>query len=120
MNRLRLLAAGLALACGLPLLALQAAPPSHMPSVDEHVKVLSEKLSLTADQQEKARPIIAQMQDGLQKVTDDKSLTPEESHEQLHAVFMKADKELRAFLSDEQKTKLDEMERQHFDTHPQQ
>ena len=113
MNRFRLLAAALVLCGGLPLLAQQGAtaPPSHMPSVDEHLKVLSEKLDLTADQQEKARPIIADMQDGLQKVMDDKSLTPEQSHEQMHATFMKADKELRVFLTDEQKAKLDEMER---------
>jgi hypothetical protein len=117
MNRIRLLAAALVLACGLPLLALQAAPPSQLPSVDEHVKVLSDKLALTADQQEKARPIIAEMQNELQKTMEDKSLTPEQSHEQMHAAFMKADKELRALLSDEQKTKLDELERQRAQMH---
>jgi hypothetical protein len=84
-----------------------------LPSVDQHVKLLSERLELTADQQEKARPIIAEMQEALQKTMDDKSLTPEDAHAQMHSAFMKADKEMRAFLTDEQKTKLDEMEREH-------
>lgn len=119
MNRIRLLAAALALACALPLLAQQAAPPSHMPGVDEHLKMLSEKLALTSDQQEKARPIIAQMQDDLQKVMDDKTLTQDQVHEQSHQVYMKADKQLRLLLTDDQKTKLDDLEHPHAEMHGQ-
>jgi Spy/CpxP family protein refolding chaperone len=93
----------------------KGAPPEHamvMPDVDQHLKMLSEKLELNAEQQEKARPILKNMQDEMQKDMDDKSLTPEQMHAKMHADFMKADKELREFLTDEQKTKLDEMEKQ--------
>jgi len=120
MKRIRLLAVAFVLSCALPLMAQESAtgaPPTHMPSVGDHVKVLSEKLALTADQQEKARPIIAEMQDSLQKVMDDQSLTEEQKHEQMHSAFMKADKELRVFLTDEQKAKLDEIERPHSEMH---
>jgi len=91
----------------------KAAPPEHamvMPDVDQHLKMLSEKLTLTAEQQEKARPILKEMQDGLQKVGEDKSLTPEQMHAQMHSTMMKADKQLREYLTDEQKTKLTAME----------
>ena len=91
------------------------APPEHamvLPDVDQHLKVLSEKLELSSEQQEKARPILKNMQDELQKDMDDKSLTPDQMHAKMHADFMKADKELREFLTDDQKTKLDEMEKQ--------
>jgi len=92
-----------------------AAPTKHamvVPDVDQHLKMLSEKLALSAEQQEKARPILKEMQESMQRVADDKSLTQEQTQAQTHATFMKADKELRTFLSDEQKTKLDEMESQ--------
>ena len=113
MNRNRLLAIAFVLACALPLIAQNAAVPSHLPSVDQHVKLLSDKLALTVDQQDRARPIIAEMQDAMQKVMDDASLTEEQKHAQMHSAFMKADKEMRPFLTDEQKTKLDEMEKEH-------
>ena len=90
----------------------QAGPPHSMPSVDDHLHMLAQKLDLTQDQQDKARPIISEMQAEMQKIADDKSLTHDEYMEKTHAAFMKADKEFREFLSDAQKTKLDEMEQQ--------
>jgi len=98
----------------------KAAPPEHammIPDVDQHLKVLSDKLELTAEQQEKARPILKEMQDEMQKVSDDKSLTQNQMHAQMHPIMMKADKQLREFLTDEQKTKLDAMEEQMHHPH---
>jgi len=112
MNRIRLLAIGMALAFALPAIAQESAtaPVHHIPTVDEHLKALSEKLNLTADQQEKTRPILKAMQEAMQKAMNDKSLTQEQMHEQMRPAREKADKELREFLTDEQKKKLDEME----------
>jgi hypothetical protein len=77
------------------------------------LKVLSEKLALTPDQQDKARPILQQMHDGSQKLEDDQTLTPEQRQAAMHPLFLKADQQLRAFLTDDQKKKkLDEMEAQ--------
>jgi len=114
MNRIRLLAIGVALAFALPAIAQESATASaqHMPTVDQHLKALSEKLDLTADQQEKARPILREMQDSMQKVMNDTSMTHEQAHEQMRSVQLKADKDLRRLLSDEQKKKLDELEAQ--------
>ena len=118
MNRSRFIAIAAAFAFAFPAIAQQSAPPAHhMPTVDEHLKVLSEKLDLTADQQEKARPILKKMQDAMQTVMSDASLTPEQMHAQMRPAHEKADRELRAILTDEQKKKLDEMEAQHPDMH---
>jgi hypothetical protein len=111
-NRIRLLAIGIVLAFALPAIAQESATASiqHMPTVDQHLKALSEKLDLTAEQQEKARPILKEMQDSMQKVMNDTSATQQQMHEQMRSAQLKADKELRGFLTEEQKKKLDELE----------
>jgi Spy/CpxP family protein refolding chaperone len=122
MNRLRLLVVATALVFALPAIAQEsaAAPPHHLPTVDAHLKALSEKLNLTAEQQEKARPILKEMQEDMQKVMNDTSLTPEQMHEQMRPLHQKADRKLREFLTDEQKKTLDEMEaHSHPDMHSQ-
>ncbi len=116
MNRLRLLAVAAVLMFAMGAVAQQTTTPDGhavaVAPVDQHLKVLSEKLALTADQQDKARPILQEMHDGSQKLEDDQSLTPDQRHEGMVPVFMKADKALREILTDEQKKKLDEMEAQ--------
>ena len=117
MNRLRLLTVGTVLMLALGAVAQQTttSPDAHavaVAPVEQHLKMLSEKLSLTAYQQEKARPILQEMHDGSQKLQDDQSLTPDQRHEGMVPVFMKADKALREFLNEDQKKKLDEMEAQ--------
>src|SRR3954452_23378219 len=89
-----------------------AEAPHSMPSVDDHLHMLAQKLELSDEQQAKARPIITDMQDEMQKVMDNKNLTHEEATAKTHEAFMKADKKFREFLTDAQKTKLDEMEQQ--------
>ena len=122
MNRLRLLAVGTVLMFALSTVAQQnaTAPDLHAAAVapvDQHLKMLSEKLALTTEQQEKARPILQAMRDGTQKLEDDQSLTPDQRQAGMHALFMKSDKEVRVFLTDDQKKKLDEMEAQMHGPH---
>ena len=117
MNRIRLLAAGTVLMFAIGAVAQQTttSPDVHAAAVapvEQHLKVLSDKLDLTADQQEKARPILQEFHDGSQKLADDQSLTPAQRHEGMVPVFMKADKALRAILTDDQKKQLDAMEAQ--------
>jgi Spy/CpxP family protein refolding chaperone len=117
MNRLRLLAVGTVLMFALSAAAQQTttSPDAHTAAVapvEQHLKMLSEKLSLTADQQDKARPILQEMHDGSQKLEDDQSLTADQRHEGMAPVFMKADKALREILTDDQKKKLDDLEAQ--------
>ncbi|MGA8086064.1 MAG: hypothetical protein WCA10_02085 [Terracidiphilus sp.] len=117
MNRLRLLAMATVLTFAIGAAAQQTptSPDAHtvaVAPVEQHLRILSDKLSLTADQQNKARPILQEMHDGSQKLEDDQSLTPDQRHEGMVPVFIKADKALREILTEDQKKKLDEMEAQ--------
>jgi Spy/CpxP family protein refolding chaperone len=117
MNRNRLLAVGAVLMFALSTMAQQPAtsPDAHAAAVapvEQHLKMLSEKLGLTADQQDKARPILQEMHDGSQKLADDPSLTPDQRQTAMRELFMKSDKQVRTFLTEDQKKKLDDMEAQ--------
>lgn len=115
MNRIRLLAIGTVLMFALSTVAQQTttSPDGHVagvPSVDGHLKMLSEKLDLSTDQQAKARPILQEMHDRMQKLANDTSLTDDERMAGQKPIRAKADKKMRAFLTDDQKKKLDELE----------
>jgi hypothetical protein len=117
MNRLRVFAVATLLMFTLGAVAQQSTttPDAHavtVAPVEQHLKVLSDKLGLTTDQQDKVRPILQEMHDGSQKIADDQSLTPDQREAAMAPVFLKADKAVREFLTDNQKKKLDEMEAQ--------
>jgi Spy/CpxP family protein refolding chaperone len=121
MNRLRLLGAGAALLIGLAVSAQQVSNnvgtvnkgelQAGVPNVEQHLRALSEKLNLTSDQQAKMKPVLEEYFYGRQKLLDDKKLSEEERSSQLKALHEKADRKAREFLNDDQKKKLDELER---------
>jgi Spy/CpxP family protein refolding chaperone len=136
-NRIRLLALGagvsLALATTAPLSAFRAgaaqeehaqetARSPHVPTVDEHMKLLTSKLELTADQQTTIRPMLQELHDTTQKLVDDQSLSHEDRMAGVRTARMKADKDIRTVLTDDQKQKLDQVEHEphpelHGDVH---
>lgn len=118
MNRIRLLAIGATLMFALTTVAQQtttnhakdASNDEGVPTVERHLKLLSDKLDLTSDQQAKAKPILQEMQDSMLKFTQDESMSPDERTDNVKASRYKADKQLRKILSDDQKKKLDQIE----------
>ena len=116
MNRVRLFAIATLLALALPLAAQQgstsgdAQAAGGMPTVEQHLKVLADKLDLTSDQQDKAKPILQEMQDATQKYMQDESMSRDERRDYVKASRYKADRKLRQILTDEQKKKLDQIE----------
>ncbi len=112
MNRIRLLGMNLLAIFALTAVALSAQTQSAaaISDVDQHVKMLSEKLDLTTDQQAKVRPILQEMHDATEKIMQDESMSPDERAGLAKQVFYKADRKARQLLSDEQKKKLDQME----------
>ena len=74
-----------------------------MPSVEDHVKLLSERLNLTSDQQTKLTPIIREMQDPVQKNNQDGSVSQDDRNAHMRNAHMKADKQMRTFLTEPQK-----------------
>ena len=136
MNRIRLLAIGTMLMLALTVVAQQAAKQSDRPAPDRpapdlpakgehghgvrdgvptlegHLKVLSEKLDLTSDQQAKIKPILQELHDATQKLTQDESMSREERLDKVKASREKADKKIREILNDDQKKKLDQLEQE--------
>jgi Spy/CpxP family protein refolding chaperone len=83
-----------------------AAPPT----VETQLKVLTEMLVLTADQQDKIKPILQDLHDATERLMQDKSLSREERLTKVRPERYKADERIRAALTEEQKKKLDEYE----------
>jgi Spy/CpxP family protein refolding chaperone len=90
----------------------QTVPYARVPNAQEHLKMLTERLDLTRDQQDELRPIIQSMFDDRERLMDDQSLSSEQRGEKLGAVHRKAIREARKFLNEEQKKKLDELQAQ--------
>ena len=126
MNRIRLLAMGTILMLALTTVAQQTttsngahgATGGGVPTVQKHLKLLTEKLDLTGDQQAKIKPILQELHDGTQKVIQDESMSREERLGKVRACREKADKEIREILNDDQKKKLDQLEHEpHSELH---
>lgn len=124
MNRVRLFAIATTLLFAITMFAQQATTPADngqehhagaahgngMPTADDHLKILSQKLDLTADQQVKIKPALQDLQDASQKLMQNSSLSHDEKLAGMRAEREKADKKIREVLNDEQKKKLDELE----------
>ena len=82
-----------------------------LPSVDEQMKVLDEKLNFTAGQQAKIKPILQHLHDITENVIQDHTLSHEERLAKVGPQRQMADKKMREILSDEQKKKLDQYEK---------
>ena len=85
--------------------------------VDQHMHGLTEKLDLTAEQQEKIRPVIQSFLEGQQKLMNDTSLSESERKDQIAALHANGMKQVRACLTDEQQKKLEELEQEHAAGH---
>lgn len=125
MNRFRLLAIGTMLIIALTAPAQQTATgPSgtgkdehgqgaaqgDVPTVEQQLKVLTEKLDLTGDQQARITPVLQELHDATQKVVQNKRLSREERLAKVRPQREKADKRIRAVLNEDQKKKLDRYE----------
>jgi len=79
-----------------------------VPTVETQLKVLTEKLGLTGEQQIKIKPILEELHDATEKLVQDESTSREELLNKVRPHRYKADKKIRSLLSDEQKKKLDQ------------
>jgi len=118
MNRIRVLAIGSMLLLAPAMLAQQTAPTSEpakgaahgvvLPDVGDQLKVLTQKLDLSVDQQPKVKTILQELRDASLKLTQDESTSREELLSKVRPLRMNADKKIREILSDDQKKKLDQ------------
>ena len=119
MNYFRLLATGtilmFALICAAQQVPGRPANPGkqhEQSAADGHLRALSERLDLNADQQVKIKPILEQMLAAREKIRQDRSLSSAGRQEKERSLHEKADEQLRQFLNEEQKRKLDQLEQE--------
>lgn len=80
--------------------------------LDEHVKMLTEKLSLSDDQQAKVKSILTDSHQQMQSVRDDSSLSQDDKRSKMHSLREATNSKIRDVLTDDQKKKFDDMEQQ--------
>jgi periplasmic protein CpxP/Spy len=80
-----------------------------MGNVDDHVKELTTKLNLTADQQTKVKAILEENHQQMQTIMNDKSLSMDDKHAKMKSMHDSVHSKVRDILTDEQKPKFDAM-----------
>ncbi|MGA9529162.1 MAG: hypothetical protein WBS24_13700 [Terriglobales bacterium] len=85
----------------------------HMPTVDEQLDNLSQKLNLTDGQKPQVKTILQDQRDQMKKFMDGSSGPSEENRSKMRELHEAAAAKIRAILTDEQKTKFDKMQEQH-------
>lgn len=83
-----------------------------MPSVDEMVQTMSEKLSLTDDQKLKVREIAEGVHKKMESVSNDQSMSREDRMAKMRAAHNDAMAQVRPILTDDQKKKLDDWQKE--------
>jgi len=118
MNRIRLLAIGSMLLIAPAMLAPQTAQTGGpakgaaqgvvLPDVGDQLKVLTQKLDLSVDQQPKVKTILQELHDASLKLLQAENPSQDELLRKVRPLRMNADKKIREILSDDQKQKLDQ------------
>jgi Spy/CpxP family protein refolding chaperone len=80
-----------------------------MGNVDDHVKELTTKLNLTADQQAKVKAILEEHNQKMQAMMKDDSVSKEDRHAKMKSMHDSVHAKVREVLTDEQKPKFDAM-----------
>jgi len=116
-NAIRFLIAAFAFAAlSLPALAQggEGQGPHHgMPSVDERVQHLTKTLNLSTDQQAKVKSILEDQQSQMTSLRQDTSMSQQDRRAKFQQIHQASTQKIRETLTDDQKTKFDEMQAQH-------
>jgi hypothetical protein len=85
--------------------------PAHRPAdPNRQLKMLSNKLALTADQQSKILPILTDRQQQIASIQGDSTLSKKVAHAKMKAVRSDSESKLRAVLTDTQREAYDQMQ----------
>jgi Spy/CpxP family protein refolding chaperone len=117
MNRIRLLAIGSMLLIAPAMLAQQTAQTGGpakgatqdvgLPDVGDQLKVLTQKLDLSVDQQPKVKTILQELHDASLRLMQDQNISQDELLSKVRPLRINADKNIREILTNDQKKNLD-------------
>jgi Spy/CpxP family protein refolding chaperone len=94
----------------IPVGVVQDAETAKVPPVEPQLKLLTEKLSLTDEQQDKIKPILQELHDTSVKLVEEENMSRDERMNGIHTARLTADKKMRVVLNEGQKKKLDQVE----------
>ena len=113
--------------------ALQAAPAQAAPAAQEHgamggpamgamtpesrLKMLTEKLNLTEDQQAKVKPILEDESTKMKALHDDTSLAPADKQAKMKELHMSSTEKINAILTPDQQAKWKQMKQEMMEKH---
>jgi len=80
-----------------------------MSNIDEQVKILSDQLNLTPDQQSKTKNILIDQHQQAMTLVQDSAMPREQKMEKIHSLRETTIARIRQLLNDDQKPKFDQM-----------
>jgi periplasmic protein CpxP/Spy len=83
-----------------------------MPSVDDQIKMMSDRLNLTPDQQTKIKPILEDQRTQAQALRKDESLSDDDRRNKMRTLRESTNSKVRDILTEDQKKQFDEMQQQ--------
>lgn len=83
-----------------------------VPTAETQLTFLTGKLDLTSDQQSKIKPILQELHDATVKSVQDDGLSQDERMSKIRDSHYAADRKIRVILTEDQKTKLDQVEQE--------
>lgn len=86
----------------------QDQPQHTMPSVDEQFQKLTDRLSLTADQQAEFKSIFEDTHQQAQTIKNDNTLSEDDRRTKMRSLHESSHAKLRSLLNDDQKKKFDD------------
>lgn len=85
----------------------------HAPNPQRQAAMLTRKLNLTLDQSAKIEPILATRDQQMQALWQNQQLTPEDRHQQMHAIQQQTFQQMSGVLNPDQLTQLKAMHHHH-------
>jgi protein CpxP len=86
-------------------------------SVDQHLRMLSERLNLTDDQKAKVKPILEDQTQQMKAVRADSSLSQEQKRAKMKSIHESSHDQINAVLTPEQQAKFKQMKQEHMQNH---
>jgi len=86
-------------------------------SADQHLQMLSEKLTLTDDQKAKIKPVLEDQLQQMKTVHEDSSLSEEQKRTKMKSIHESMHEQINAVLTPEQQAKFKQMMQEQMEKH---